>query len=171
VTLAARARRLSAWEWRVLGESAALAVIIEVALRLLPLARILQSIEGGPTVHRSRLDRAAQERVARLARWPSRVLPIPDTCLRVALVQVAVLRGVRCPPPCDSACDQPSIRRADLKGPQPCVASWSSTPGRTATTVPSTTRRAWAATARSSRWRRARSAAALDGRRQQLRQA
>jgi transglutaminase superfamily protein len=95
--LAARARRLSAAEWRVLGESAALAVIIEVALRLVPLARILQSIEGRALQHASPLDRAAQDRVARLARWPSRVLPLPSTCLRVALVQVAVLRRRQVP--------------------------------------------------------------------------
>jgi hypothetical protein len=90
--LAARARRLSAAEWRVLGESAALAVIIEAALHLVPLARILEAIEGRVLQRPSPLDRAAQERVARLARWPSRVLPLPSTCLRVALVQAAVLR-------------------------------------------------------------------------------
>jgi hypothetical protein len=33
-----------------------------------------------------------QERLARLARWPFRLLPLPGTCLRIALVQVAVLR-------------------------------------------------------------------------------
>jgi len=95
--LAARARRLSAAEWRVLGESAALAVVIEVALHLVPLARILRSIEGGAIQHPSPLDRATQNRVARLARWPSRVLPLPATCLRVALVQVAVLRRRQVP--------------------------------------------------------------------------
>jgi len=95
--LAARARRLSAAEWRVLGESAALALIIEVALHMVPLARILQSIEGRAPQQPAPLDRAAQNRVARLARWPSRVLPLPATCLRVALVQVAVLRRRRVP--------------------------------------------------------------------------
>jgi hypothetical protein len=95
--LAARARRLSAAEWRVLGESAALALIIEVALHLVPLARILNAIEGRALPHASPLDRTAQDRVARLARWPSRVLPLPATCLRVALVQVAVLRRRQVP--------------------------------------------------------------------------
>jgi len=95
--LAARARRLSAAEWRVLCESAALAVIIEVALHLVPLARILQAIEGRALPHSSLLDRAAQARIARLARWPSRLLPLPATCLRVALVQVAVLRRRQVP--------------------------------------------------------------------------
>ena len=95
--LAARVRQLSAAEWRVLGESTALAVLIEAALHLVPLARILQAIEGRALQPPSRLDRAAQERVARLARWPSRVLPLPATCLRVALVQVAVLRRRQVP--------------------------------------------------------------------------
>ena len=81
----------------MLGESAALALLIEAALHVVPLARILQAIEGRAVRHPSRLDRAAQERVARLARWPSRVLPLPATCLRVALVQVAVLRHRQVP--------------------------------------------------------------------------
>lgn len=95
--LAARAGRLSAAEWRVLGESAALAVIVEVALHLVPLARILRSIEGRAPRRPSLLDRAGQDRVARLARWPSRLLPLPATCLRIALVQVAVLRRRQVP--------------------------------------------------------------------------
>jgi hypothetical protein len=37
-------------------------------------------------------DRAVQERLARLARWPFKLLPLSGTCLRIALVQVAVLR-------------------------------------------------------------------------------
>ena len=96
-SLTARARRLSAAEWRVLGESTALAALIEIALHLAPLARILQVIEGRALQRTSPLDRTAQERVARLARWPSRVLPLPSTCLRVALVQVAVLRRRQVP--------------------------------------------------------------------------
>ena len=95
--LAARARRLSAAEWRLLVESAALAGVVEVALHLVPIARILRAIEGRAIPHPSPLDRSAQERVARLARWPSRVLPLPATCLRVALVQVAVLRRRQVP--------------------------------------------------------------------------
>ena len=95
--LAARARRLSAAEWQVLAESAALAVVIEVALHLIPLARILQAIEGRAIRRPASLDRAAQNRIARLARWPSRVLPLPATCLRIALVQVAVLRRRQVP--------------------------------------------------------------------------
>jgi hypothetical protein len=95
--LAAGARRLTAAEWRVLGESAALAVAVEAALRLLPLARILHFVQERPLAGVPALDRAACERVARLARWPSRVLPLPATCLRVALVQVAVLRRRQVP--------------------------------------------------------------------------
>jgi hypothetical protein len=95
--LAARARRLSAAEWRVLGESAALALLVEAALHLVPLARILQAVEGRALQDASPLDRAAQARIARLARWPSRVLPLPATCLRIALVQVAVLRRRQVP--------------------------------------------------------------------------
>jgi hypothetical protein len=66
---------------------------IEAALRLLPLARVLDSVHArradGRATHP---DRAVQERLARLARWPFKVLPLPGTCLRIALVQVAVLR-------------------------------------------------------------------------------
>ncbi len=90
--IAARARRLSAAEWQLLAESAALALTIEAALHLVPLARILHAIEGGAIRRPASLDRPAQDRIARLARWPSRVLPLPATCLRIALVQVAVLR-------------------------------------------------------------------------------
>jgi hypothetical protein len=90
--LAAGARRLTPAEWRVLGESAALAVAVEAGLRLLPLARVLHLVQERPLAGASGLDRAACERLARLARWPSRLLPLSATCLRVALVQVAVLR-------------------------------------------------------------------------------
>ena len=96
MTLASRARRLTASEWRVLAESAAFAFVVEAALRVVPLARILRAVERPirtPVV----LDRAAAGRMARLARWPWRVLPLPGTCLRVALVQVAVLRRRQLP--------------------------------------------------------------------------
>lgn len=95
--LAAAARRLTAAEWRVLGESAAFAVAVEAGLRLLPLARVLHFVQERPLVPAPALDRGACERLARLARWPSRVLPLPATCLRVALVQVAVLRRRQLP--------------------------------------------------------------------------
>jgi len=95
--LAAGARRLTAAEWGMLAEAAALAGAVEVALRLLPLARILDVIHGRSTAGVPALDRDTQARVARLARWPSRVLPLPATCLRVALVQVAMLRRRRVP--------------------------------------------------------------------------
>jgi hypothetical protein len=94
--LAMRARRLTAAEWRVLCESAVLAFVIEAALHLVPLARILRAIER-PTPSPPVIDRAAAGRTARLARWPSRVLPFPATCLRVALVQTAALRRRQVP--------------------------------------------------------------------------
>ena len=75
----------------VVAESALLAVGVEAALHLVPLARVLAVVQRRPT-RPARLDRASQERVAKLARWPFRVLPLPGTCLRIALVQVAVLR-------------------------------------------------------------------------------
>jgi hypothetical protein len=90
--LARGARRLTPAEWRVLAESAAFAVAVEAALRLLPLTRVLRFVQERPLAPGPALDREASERLARLARWPSRVLPLPATCLRVALVQVAVLR-------------------------------------------------------------------------------
>ena len=91
--LAGRVRLVTAGEWVVLAESTVLAVGLEAALRLLPLARVLAAVHArrssaGPMSP----DRAAQERLARLARWPFKVLPLPGTCLRIALVQVAVLR-------------------------------------------------------------------------------
>jgi hypothetical protein len=94
--LAARARRLTGSEWRVLAESAALALVVEAALHLVPLARILRAVER-PIRTSVALDPAAAGRVARLARWPWRVLPLRGTCLRVALVQVAVLRRRQLP--------------------------------------------------------------------------
>ena len=95
--LAARARRLTAAEWGMLAESAGLALAIEIALHVVPLARILHRIQPDQATAAPALDREAQARVARLARWPSRVLPLPATCLRVALVQVAMLRRRRVP--------------------------------------------------------------------------
>lgn len=93
VALAGRVRLLTASEWVVLAESAVLAVGIEAALRLLPLARVLDGVHGRRAgTHASNPDRAGQERLARLARWPFKVLPLPGSCLRIALVQVAVLR-------------------------------------------------------------------------------
>jgi len=89
---ARRARRVTAAEWWLLCESTALAVGVEIALRCVPLARILRAMERRPLRNASPRDRAAVERLARLARWPYRVLPLPSTCLRVSLVQVAVLR-------------------------------------------------------------------------------
>jgi hypothetical protein len=139
--LAARARRLSAAEWRVLGESAALAVIIEVALHLVPIARILQAIEGRAPQQASRLDRTAQDRIARLARWPSRVLPLPATCLRVALVQVAVLRRRQVP-----ATVRFGVRRAvdTSGGPERSAATSSGGPERSAATSGELEFHAWA---------------------------
>ena len=95
--LARRARLVTAAEWRLLCESMALAVAVEVALRCVPLARILRAMEGRPVTEGSPRDREAVERFARLARWPYRVLPLPSTCLRVSLVQVAVLRRRQVP--------------------------------------------------------------------------
>ena len=89
--LAAGARRLTAAEWWVLAESAAVAFAIEGALRLVPQARILRAVER-PVAPAAAIDRAAVDRLARLASWPSRLLPIPRSCLRVSLVQTAVLR-------------------------------------------------------------------------------
>jgi len=92
-----RVRRVTVAEWWLLCESAALAVGVEIALRCVPLARILRALEGRPVANRSPRDQAADERLARLARWPYRVLPLPSTCLRVSLVQVAVLRRRQVP--------------------------------------------------------------------------
>ena len=91
--LAGRVRLVTAPEWVVLAESAVLAVGIEAALRLLPLARVLDAVHARRARARAKTpDRTVQERLARLARWPFKVLPIPGTCLRIALVQAAVLR-------------------------------------------------------------------------------
>src|SRR5436190_5755627 len=90
---AGRVRLVTAPEWVLLAESAVVAVGIEAALRLLPLARVLDAVHGRhAAVDAPTLDRASRERLARLARWPFKVLPLPRTCLRVALVQAAVLR-------------------------------------------------------------------------------
>jgi hypothetical protein len=91
--LAGRVRLVTAPEWIVLAESAVLAVGIEAAIRLWPLARVLDAVHGRhAAAHAPNPDRSLQERLARLARWPFKVLPLPGTCLRIALVQVAVLR-------------------------------------------------------------------------------
>jgi hypothetical protein len=93
VALAGRVRLVTASEWVVLAESAVLAVGVEAALRLLPLARVLDAVHGRRAgTGASTPDRAVRERLARLARWPFKALPLPGSCLRIALVQVAVLR-------------------------------------------------------------------------------
>ena len=94
--LASRARRLTASEWRVLAESALLALAVEAALHVASLARILRAVER-PVTAPTPIDRAAAERLARLSRWPWRLLPFRSTCLRVALVQVMVLRRRQLP--------------------------------------------------------------------------
>ena len=94
--LASRARRLTAFEWRVLVESAVLALVVETALRVTSLARILRAVER-PVTATEPIDRAAAGRIARLSRWPWRLLPLRSTCLRVALVQVMVLRRRQLP--------------------------------------------------------------------------
>ena len=94
---ARRVRRVTVAEWWLLCESAVLAVGVEAALRCAPLARILRAVEGAPVAALPPRDRAAVERLARLARWPYRLLPLPATCLRVSLVQVAVLRRRQVP--------------------------------------------------------------------------
>ena len=119
--IAAGARRLTAAEWGMLAEGAALACAVEIALQVVPLARILRVIEGqgagaGAGTSKDvplRRDMALRNgvsavRIARLARWPSRVLPLPATCLRVALVQVAMLRRRGVP-----ASVQFGVRRAE----------------------------------------------------------
>ncbi|HEV8396912.1 MAG TPA: lasso peptide biosynthesis B2 protein [Vicinamibacterales bacterium] len=94
---AGRIRRVTAREWVVLAESAVFAIGLEVALRLLPLSTVLGAVQGRHVAGSPRPDRASLERIARLVRWPFTVLPFRATCLRIALVQVAVLRRRRVP--------------------------------------------------------------------------
>jgi len=94
---AGRIRGVTAREWVVLAESAVLAIGLEAALRLLPLSTVLQVVQGRDVAGARSPDRASLERLARLVRWPFKVLPFRATCLRIALVQVAVLRRRQVP--------------------------------------------------------------------------
>ncbi|HLG54669.1 MAG TPA: lasso peptide biosynthesis B2 protein [Vicinamibacterales bacterium] len=123
LALARRAGTLTVAEWAILAESVALAVGIELALRLMPFSRVLLYLEGLRS--RSEGSRGAGSRGSRragsggsldppvsdgssttpelyrqLTRFTAvayRLLPVPSTCLRESLVLCALLnrRGAR----------------------------------------------------------------------------
>jgi hypothetical protein len=71
-----------------------LALVVEIGLRVRPLGALLDWCETPRSASRSATPDV--DRIARLASWPFRVLPVPSTCLRRSLVLTALLnrRGV-----------------------------------------------------------------------------
>ena len=93
VALARRAWRLGAADWALLAESLALAIGIELALRLMPFSRVLRWSDSirkdgpdGPTIHE------LYWRLARFTAATYRLLPVPSTCLRESLVLCTLLK-------------------------------------------------------------------------------
>jgi Transglutaminase-like superfamily len=90
------ARRLRTWtpaDYGALAEACALAVVVELALRLVPLSTILSLQEGvGRGRDRATIDVSARARLARFAAAPYRALAWRGTCLRRSLVLGTLLR-------------------------------------------------------------------------------
>jgi hypothetical protein len=75
----------------VLAEAAVLAVLVEARLRLQPLSRVVAPAQG-PGGRPSRWPVAPAGRLAQLAAWPYKVLPLPSSCLRRSLLLAWLLR-------------------------------------------------------------------------------
>ena len=90
------ARRLRSWtaaDFVALVETCALAVVVEIALRVLPLSTILTVLErAGRHRNQVNVDAVAQARVARFAAAPYRAFAWRGTCLRQSLVLGTLLR-------------------------------------------------------------------------------
>jgi hypothetical protein len=89
--------RLTRADWCVLAESVALAVTLEVALRVLSFSRLVRALGRARSIpllaNRPASDGdVAAARLARLAAAAYRCLPVPSTCLRVSLVLFVMLR-------------------------------------------------------------------------------
>ena len=88
-------RRLRSWTLRdcaALIESVLVAVLIEVALPLLPMSTILRMVEGIPSKRMANPLEAHPERLVRWASAPYRLFGLSANCLRRSLVLCALLR-------------------------------------------------------------------------------
>lgn len=90
------AHRLRSWtsaDFVALVETCVLAVVVEIALRVLPLSTIL-AVQERVRRHRNQtnVDAAARARLARFAAAPYRAFAWRGTCLRQSLVLGALLR-------------------------------------------------------------------------------
>lgn len=86
-----RAFALRADEWAVLVEGALLAAMVEAGLRLQPLSRLVTRVDAAAPARRA-WPTERVPRLAALARWPYRVMPVPSSCLRRSLVLAWLLR-------------------------------------------------------------------------------
>jgi len=93
-----RCRRWNRRDYVTLCESFVVALIVEIALRLVSLSRICRAIDSAFRSHRH-ADPAAfdVDRLARFAAAPYRLFSLQGTCLRESLVLSVLLhrRGVR----------------------------------------------------------------------------
>ena len=88
-----RLRRWTSADFVALIETCVLAVVVEIALRVLPLSTIL-AVQERVGRHRKEVnvDAAAQARLARFAAAPYRAFAWRGTCLRQSVVLGALLR-------------------------------------------------------------------------------
>jgi hypothetical protein len=86
-----RARGLSATDWAVFAEAAVLAVLVEARLQVQPLSRVVAPSRPARPV-RANWRAAPTLRMAQLAAWPYRLLPLPSSCLRRSLVLAWLMR-------------------------------------------------------------------------------
>jgi hypothetical protein len=91
----ARVSRMSRNDYAIACEVLALAAYLELALRVVPVSRLLERL-GRPSATRRRFVSA--QRLERFVTVAYDVLPFPPTCLRRSLVMYRLLwrRGVRC---------------------------------------------------------------------------
>jgi Transglutaminase-like superfamily len=92
-----RARSLSLHDYALLFESVTLAVALELALWLMPFARVREWFRADENPTRSAVTPELHARLSRFAAGAYRLLPLPGTCLRHSLVLCALLgrRGMR----------------------------------------------------------------------------
>ena len=100
-TWAGRVRRMRASDYLTATEVLALAVWVEIAIRVMPFSRVLERMTraSSPVADEAAVADAAANEYRRLLRFVTvayDVLPLPATCLRRSLVLYALLerRGV-----------------------------------------------------------------------------
>jgi hypothetical protein len=91
-----RIRRMTVADYATAVEVLMLAIWIEVAIRVMPFARLLDRVNRRPSVERDLAAATSYQRLVRFVAVAYGLLPLPATCLRQSLVLQLLLtrRGV-----------------------------------------------------------------------------